>query len=63
MKRPEEISSYELPDTKSVPDGWDWKSVAESTAENMQLVIDRHNELVELVLLLADRVGVEFGEE
>ena len=63
MKRPETIWEWNLPDTKQVPDGCDWKTVADVSEKNMQILIDRHNELVELVLLLAGRAGIEFEGE
>jgi len=57
MKRPQEITSWDFPDTISVPDGYDLKSVPDMTRRNFELLIEKHNELVAAFDALYDKVG------
>ena len=62
MKKPQEIDIYNLPDTKHEPDGYYLKTVADMSAKNIQFIMDRHNELVELVIVLAEKAGIVFED-
>jgi hypothetical protein len=62
MDKPEIISVWDLPDTKSVPDGYDNKTVADLSARNVQYMIEQHNKLAWTVLELADRAGIKFDD-
>lgn len=47
------LSVWDLPDTVQKPDGYDSKTLPESTSENMMIYMNKINELVETVNLLA----------
>lgn len=49
IKEIEEISTFNMPNTKQVRDGYDWKSVPEPTPENMELMMDKINELTKTI--------------
>ena len=49
-----ELSAWDMPDTVSKPDGWDRKTLPEATADNMQIMMDKINELVKTVNRLAE---------
>ena len=50
-----ELDSDDFPDTEMVPDGYDMKFVPKATDANFQLLVDKHNELVQAVIgLLKD---------
>ena len=54
-----EIDMWDLTDTKWEPDGYDQKQVADISAENLQILIDRHNELVRVVNNMAKMMIVK----
>lgn len=62
MERPQELSYWDFPDTKHVPDGYYLKSVPESTTDNFNRLLEKYNGLVELVNVLADKAGIEFDD-
>ena len=62
MKRPQTLSSWDFIDTKHVPDGYNWTSVPEATTENFNTLLEKYNELVELVDALAEKAGIEFHD-
>jgi len=45
----EELCSWEFSDTKQVADGYDMKIVPEATSTNMVVLMDKINELVQVV--------------
>ena len=49
-----ELSAWNMPDTVSKPDGWDRKTLPEATADNMQIMMDKINELVQTVNRLTE---------
>lgn len=44
-----ELSDWDFPDTKYVPDGYDMTSVAIASDANFQKLLEEHNKLVEVV--------------
>jgi len=54
MNKPEALSEYDFPDRIQIPDGYDMKSIPDLTRDNFQVLIDAHNELVEVVRYLSD---------
>ena len=44
-----ELSIYDIPDTVSKPDGYYRKEVPEATADNMEVLLDKINELTNAV--------------
>ena len=42
----EEITVWDLPDTKMVPDGYDMKTVPDVSAQNIAVLMDKINEVV-----------------
>jgi hypothetical protein len=63
MQRPEIIYQWNMPDLKEFVSGWHVKEAVDITEDNFYYLLERHNELVKLVLLLADSAGVEFDEQ
>lgn len=50
MENPiETLSSWDFKDTKSIPDGYDRKSIPEATPENMVVMMDKINHLIKIV--------------
>lgn len=49
-----ELSAWNMPDTVSKPDGWDRKTLPEATADNMQIMMVKINELVQTVNRLTE---------
>jgi hypothetical protein len=47
--RIKELSIYDIPDTVSKPDGYCRKEVPEATADNMEVLLDKINELTKAV--------------
>lgn len=48
------LSAWDMPDTVSKPDGWDRKTLPEATAENMQIMMGKINELAKTVNKLTE---------
>jgi len=48
------LSTWDLPDTVSKPDGYDRKTLPEATSENMMIYMDKINELTEVVNRLTE---------
>jgi hypothetical protein len=44
-----ELSSWDMPDTVGKADGYDTKQVPEATADNMEMMMNKINELVQEV--------------
>ena len=44
-----ELSTWNMRDTVIKRDGWDSKTLPEATADNMQIMMDKINELVQKV--------------
>lgn len=64
MKKPEELSEWDFPDTKYVPDGYHMTSIPQSTDDNFNKLLSEYNKLVVVVNLLSEKVGIEFdGDE
>jgi hypothetical protein len=62
MKKPKKILTWDLPYRDQEPDGYDLKDVPALRKENIAHIIERHNELVQVVNVLADRLGIEFED-
>lgn len=62
MNRPKQLTDWDFPDTKWIPNGYDMTQAPDFTADNFTKLLDKHNELVELVNLLADKAGIEFTD-
>ena len=57
MKRPKKIDYwYDLPDRDTVPDGYDRRSVPSLSRDNLEYLFEKHNELVDVVTSLIDRL-------
>ena len=48
------ITWMDWPDTIEVPDGYVRKSIPDLTRTNFEYLVERHNELVEVVLKILD---------
>jgi len=44
-----ELTWWDYPDTKQIPDGYESKSVPEATPENMVVMMDKINELTKTI--------------
>ena len=44
-----ELWSGDFPDTKEIPSGYDWTSIPEATPSNMVILVDKINELIEII--------------
>jgi len=62
MKKPEELTSWDFGDTIQVPDGYDLKTIPDLTRNNLQTLIDEHNNLVEVVNMLCDKRDIVFED-
>jgi hypothetical protein len=63
MKKLEKISIWDVPTTKQVPDGYEFKTIPESSDANIAFLIEKHNHLIEVVSVLCERLGIVFEEE
>lgn len=52
------ISYWDM-DTIQVPDGYDMRSIPDLTRDNIKILVDEHNELVNLVNKIVDRLWLE----
>jgi hypothetical protein len=43
------LNKYDFPDKKLVPDGYHWTEIPKASPNNFQVLIDKINEVVELV--------------
>lgn len=43
------ISVYDLPNTKNEPDGYDLKTVPDISAKNIEVLIDKINEIIDII--------------
>ena len=57
MKPLKELSVWDLPNTKYVPDGWDMTEVPTATDDNFKVLLEQHNELVAAFNELLEKVG------
>ena len=57
-KEVESLNNWDYPNTKQIPDGYDWKTIPEATSENMVVMMNKINELVECVNTLMMIQGV-----
>jgi len=55
MKRPKELTAWDFPDTHMEPDGYDMKTVIDLTPRNFDLLMEKHNHLVEVVGRLCEQ--------
>lgn len=62
IKRLDELSSYDFPDKKWVPNGYDETQVPTATDRNFQILIDAHNQLVYAVNDLIDNDDEHTGD-
>jgi len=49
MNKIEKLSQWEYPNTKLIPDGYDQRLIPEATPDNMEIMMDKINELIETV--------------
>lgn len=61
-KEIEKISTWNLPSTISIPDGYDLKRIPEPTKENMVVFMDKINELVQEVNYLRCRLTTDAAD-
>ena len=59
MEIPNEIGSWEMPDTIQVPDGYDMTFIPDLTRDNFNKLIEEHNKLVIVARALCERLGIE----
>ena len=52
MRKPKILTSWDFPDTVEKPDGYDTKSIPDITRDNLQVLIDEHNNMVEIIKAL-----------
>lgn len=43
------IHVWDLPDTSKEPDGYDWKTVAKLSEPNLNIVIEKLNEVIDAI--------------
>jgi hypothetical protein len=60
MNRPKAIDTWDFPDDLEHIPGWNSDLATGATEANLMYLINRHNELLELTLLVADKIGIEF---
>lgn len=63
MKKPKKINYWDWCETDSVPNGYDLTHEPALSPDNFRILASRHNDLVDLVNLLAEKAGVEFDDE
>ena len=56
MKKPKKITWMDWPDTIQVRDGYDLKSIPDLTRNNFEYLIERYNELVEVINYLTEEI-------
>ena len=49
IRKPKILTSWDFPDTVEKPDGYDTKSIPDITRDNLQVLIDEHNNMVEII--------------
>ena len=49
MKQIEELSAYEFPDQKHIPDGYDLKTIPDISAKNIEVLMNKINEIIQVV--------------
>lgn len=59
MQKPKHLTDWDFPDTIQVRDGYDMTSIPDLTRENMNFLIEEHNNLVAVVNMLCERFNVE----
>ena len=57
MKDIKKISVWDMPNRVQIPDGYDRKTVPAATKENMEILVDKINELVRLVNELNEKLN------
>jgi len=60
MKQPRELTAWDFSDTEMIPDGYDMTTIPKLTQDNFQLLIDKHNNLVEIINLLCEKLEIVF---
>jgi len=58
MKRPETLDWWNFPDRIQRPCGYDMESIPDLTRDNFEKLIEEHNNLVEVVNLLLDKLQI-----
>ena len=43
------LNTYDLPDTKSVRDDYEWKDVPDISAKNLEIFMDKINEIIHFI--------------
>ena len=56
MKEPKEITSYDFSETIQVQSYYGMKTVPDMTRDNFQALIDEHNNLVEVVNAIREKL-------
>ena len=59
MKEPEELGWWNFSDTEMIPDGYDMKSIPKLTQDNFQTLIAEHNNLVEVVNAIREKLVID----
>lgn len=49
MKKIDELSTYDLPDTKAERDGYDVKTIPDMSARNIEVLMEKINEIIQTV--------------
>ena len=60
MKQPQILDTGDFPDT--LTDGWDRETIPDLTKENFLFLIEEHNNLVEVVNALTERLCIRLEE-
>ena len=63
MNKPNTLTSWDFPDTKHIPDGYDMKQIPECTTDNFNRLLEHYNNLVDVVNLLTEKAGLKLDEE
>lgn len=63
MKKPQKLDRWGFYDRKYVPDGYDMTEVPTATDDNFAQPLEYYNELVDVVLTLAENAGIQPEEE
>ena len=54
MNGPKKLTYWDFPDTITIPDGYDRKTIPDLTRDNFNLLVNEHNNLVDVVNKLAE---------
>jgi hypothetical protein len=63
MKEPKELNSWDFSDKDYIPDGYDMNTIPALTRDNFNILIEEHNNLVEVVNMICDKTGIIFNDK